>query len=163
MVIKLNYMNLKYANKTATGEKEKRAPFDKEIVDTIIKTVSEFTGVSVELIMAKDRTVGARKRPTVEARHISMYFALDIYRMGVTVLAQYIGERDHTSAMHAEDTVKALIDSDVSFKRRIEKMRKLIFAERNKLADPESTHEWEKELPSMEKNFEDFKAIQNEQ
>jgi chromosomal replication initiation ATPase DnaA len=154
-------MNLKYTNMTATGEKKRKAPFDKEIVDTIVKVVSEFTGAPVEKIMAKDRTIGARKRPTVVARHLSMYFAIDIYHMGVDILGDYIGGRDHSSVIHANDTINGLIDCDRSFKNKVESIRKLIFATRNALTQSEVDHEWEPS--SIEKNLDDFKAIQNEQ
>jgi len=90
----------------------------KEItIDFISKTVSEYFGMSTELLQAK-----TRKREVVQARQIAMFFSKNLTKSSLSSIGAQIGKKDHATVLHACRTVNNLKDTDKSFRQSIEEI-----------------------------------------
>jgi chromosomal replication initiator protein len=88
-------------------------------VDYIQKTVSEFYQVKVPEL--KDKI---RKKEIVVARQVAMYFCKEYTNHSLKAIGYHFGGRDHSTVIHAVQTVNDLMDVDSSFKTNIEELRK---------------------------------------
>jgi len=88
-------------------------------VDYIQKTVSEFYQVKVAEL--KDKI---RKKEIVVARQVAMYFCKEYTNHSLKSIGYHFGGRDHSTVIHAVQTVNDLMDVDSSFKVNIEELRK---------------------------------------
>lgn len=156
-------MNLKYMRTQldSDGKESLIGVIDVDIMDTITRVVSEFTKVSIDNMKMKDGLPGARKRQYVVARQMAMFVANTVYKMGVVFPGFYFGERNHSTVIHARDTIEDLCDSNPEFYKTMEKVKNLIFIERNKGNINAASHEWIN--PEVYKNLSDYKASQIEQ
>lgn len=94
----------------------------KEIsIDFIQKLVCDYFGISVEQVKSK-----VRKREIVQARQISMYFAKDLTKSSLKVIGTHFGGRDHSTVIHACQTVNDLMETDKKFKQDMEEISKRI-------------------------------------
>ena len=90
----------------------------KEItVDFISKTVSEYFGMSTELLRAK-----TRKREVVQARQIAMFFSKNLTKSSLSSIGAQIGKKDHATVLHACKTVNNLKETDKNFRQSIEEI-----------------------------------------
>ena len=83
--------------------------------------MSDYYGISVENIKSK-----TRKREITQARQISMYFAKQLTKASLKNIGAYFGGRDHSTVIHACQTVNDLIDTDKRFKEDVEELEKRI-------------------------------------
>jgi chromosomal replication initiator protein len=90
-------------------------------IEYIQKLVSDYYGISIEQIKSK-----TRKREIVQARQISMYFAKQLTKASLKNIGMYFGGRDHSTVIHACQTVNDLIDTDKKFKSDVEELSKRI-------------------------------------
>jgi chromosomal replication initiator protein len=90
-------------------------------IEYIQKLVSEFYSLSVELLKSK-----TRKREIVQARQISMYFSKQLTKSSLKNIGMHFGGRDHSTVIHACQTVNDLMDTDKKFKRDVEEISKRI-------------------------------------
>ena len=90
-------------------------------IEYIQKLVSDYYGISVENIKSK-----TRKREITQARQISMYFAKQLTKASLKNIGAYFGGRDHSTVIHACQTVNDLIDTDKRFKEDVEELEKRI-------------------------------------
>jgi len=90
-------------------------------IEYIQKLVSDYYGISVENIKSK-----TRKREITQARQISMYFAKQLTKASLKNIGAYFGGRDHSTVIHACQTVNDLIDTDKRFKEDVEEIEKRI-------------------------------------
>ncbi len=90
-------------------------------IDYIQKLVTEFYGLSVDQLKSK-----TRKREIVQARQISMYYAKSMTKASLKSIGTYFGGRDHSTVIHACQTVNDLIDTDKKFKNDVEEIGKRI-------------------------------------
>jgi chromosomal replication initiator protein len=90
-------------------------------IEFIQKLVSDYFGVSVDLMKSK-----TRKREIVQARQISMYFAKQLTQASLKNIGMYFGGRDHSTVIHACQTVNDLIDTDKKFKSDVDELSKRI-------------------------------------
>ncbi|MCB9251339.1 MAG: chromosomal replication initiator protein DnaA [Flavobacteriales bacterium] len=90
-------------------------------IDYIQKLVTEFYGLSVEQLKSK-----TRKREIVQARQISMYYAKSMTKASLKSIGTYFGGRDHSTVIHACQTVNDLMDTDKKFKNDVEEIGKRI-------------------------------------
>lgn len=81
----------------------------KAIHDLIIKMVSEHTGVSVELMMARGRTDGNAE--VYHARQVAMYLLHVSAGVNMKVTGAVLGGRDRTTAKHACDKIEGMRDA----------------------------------------------------
>ncbi|MDX2286715.1 MAG: chromosomal replication initiator protein DnaA [Bacteroidia bacterium] len=93
-------------------------------IESIQKIVGEHFSVGVELM--KDKS---RKRDIVQARQIAMFFAKEMTRHSLKSIGLHFGGRDHTTVIHALQTVSDLIATDKYFKQSVMEIRKRISLE----------------------------------
>lgn len=93
---------------------------DRELsIETITNEVSLFFKLEVELL--KDKT---RKREVVQARQVAMYFAKELTNTSLKTIGSYFGGRDHSTVIHAVQTVNDLVDTQRDFRNQVEEIRK---------------------------------------
>ncbi len=93
---------------------------DSEVgIDYIQKTISEYFKIPIDQL--KDKT---RKKEIVLARQIAMYFAKDYTNHSLKTIGDHFGGRDHSTVIHAVQAVSDFCDTDASFKKTVEEIRK---------------------------------------
>lgn len=93
---------------------------DSEVgIDYIQKTVSEFFKVSIDQL--KDKT---RKKEIVMARQLAMFFSKEYTNLSLKSIGYHFGGRDHSTVIHAVQTVNDLYDTDNNFKKSLDELRK---------------------------------------
>lgn len=90
-------------------------------IDSIQKIVSEYFRLPVEKL--KEKT---RKREIVQARQISMFFAKQFTKSSLKTIGLHFGGRDHSTVIHALNTVDDLMATDKEFRRYVDDIRKKI-------------------------------------
>lgn len=90
-------------------------------IDYIQKLVCDFYGISVDQVKSK-----TRKREIVQARQISMFFAKDLTKASLKNIGMHFGGRDHSTVIHACQTVNDLIETDKKFRGDVEEISKRI-------------------------------------
>lgn len=94
----------------------------KEItIDYIQRTVSQYFDIPIEKLKSK-----SRKRETVQARQLAMYFSKQHTKSSLAVIGNKCGNKDHATVLHACKTVKNLIDTDKRFKKYVEDIDNII-------------------------------------
>jgi len=71
---------------------------------TIMATTASYFGVSME-----DLCGSSRSRNLVTARQIAMYICRELTSMSLPKIGQQFGNRDHTTVMHADRKIRALM------------------------------------------------------
>ena len=93
---------------------------EKEIsVDTIIDAVTTYFDVRVADIKGKGRT-----RSIVVPRQIAMYIAKELTDLSLKSIGYHFGGRDHSTVIHAIQTISDLINSDQEMAENIKKIMK---------------------------------------
>ena len=93
---------------------------DSEVgIDYIQKTVAEYFKVTV--MELKDKT---RKKEIVMARQLAMFFSKEYTTLSLKTIGYHFGGRDHSTVIHAVQTVHDLYDTDSNFKKSAEEIRK---------------------------------------
>ncbi|OEK07225.1 chromosomal replication initiator protein DnaA [Roseivirga misakiensis] len=88
-------------------------------VDYIQKTVGEFFQISVEDL--KDKT---RKKEIVIARQVSMYLCKEYTNHSLKSIGYHFGGRDHSTVIHAVQSVSDMMDVDSKFSNSIDELKK---------------------------------------
>lgn len=88
-------------------------------IDYIQKTVSEYFKVDIESL--KDKI---RKKEIVIARQVAMYFSKEYTNHSLKAIGYHFGGRDHSTVIHAVQSVNDMIDTNSSFKAQVEELRK---------------------------------------
>lgn len=95
---------------------------EKEInIEMIQKSVSAYFSISIDAL--KDKS---RKKEIATARQVAMYFAKEYTDYSLKQIGQYFGGRDHSTVIHAVQSVHNLIDTDDSFRRSVNELKKQI-------------------------------------
>ncbi len=68
----------------------------------------------------------SRKRETVQARQLAMYFSKIYTKSSLAVIGNKCGNKDHATVLHACKTVKNLIDTDKRFKKYVAELQNII-------------------------------------
>ena len=89
--------------------------------ELIIDFVADKYGVAAEDITGKRRS-----REIALPRQVAMYICREMTDMSTTAIGQAFGNRDHTTVMHGCDKVAETMESDFSFKKRVEELMKTI-------------------------------------
>jgi chromosomal replication initiation ATPase DnaA len=82
-------------------------PKGRKRMEDIIQIVCEETGVTIEAIRGKTRL-----RNVVLARHLISYYAKMFTDLSLQQIGHAIGGKDHTTVMHANKSIKDLIDTE---------------------------------------------------
>ncbi|MEX0967821.1 MAG: chromosomal replication initiator protein DnaA [Bacteroidia bacterium] len=90
-------------------------------IDHIQDLICEHFSMEVELLKSK-----SRKRHIVQARQISMYFAKQFTKDSLAKIGRHFGGRDHSTVIHACQTVSNLIETDKAFRSKIDELEKQI-------------------------------------
>jgi len=90
-------------------------------IDYIQKLVCDYFSIGVDLVKSK-----TRKREIVQARQIAMYFAKDMTKASLKNIGSHFGNRDHSTVIHACQTVNDLIETDKKFRYDVEELSKRI-------------------------------------
>ncbi len=88
-------------------------------IDFIQKTVSENFNVKVEDMKAK-----TRKKEIVVARQVAMYFSKSYTNHSLKTIGYHFGGRDHSTVIHAVQSVNDMMETDNTFKNSLEIIKK---------------------------------------
>lgn len=80
----------------------------------IIRAVAEFFEINPE-----DLTNRSRKQKVVEPRQIAMYLLREIMKLSYPHIGEKLGNRDHTTAIHACNKIAKEINQDASLNQKI--------------------------------------------
>jgi chromosomal replication initiator protein len=93
---------------------------DSEVgIDYIQKTVSDYFKVNLDDLKAK-----TRKKEIVIARQVAMYFSKDYTSHSLKSIGYHFGGRDHSTVIHAVQSVNDMIDTDAKFRFAIDELKK---------------------------------------
>lgn len=93
---------------------------DSEVgIDYIQKTVSDYFKVAQEDLKAK-----TRKKEIVIARQVAMYFSKDYTNHSLKSIGYHFGGRDHSTVIHAVQSVNDMIDTNAKFRFAIDELKK---------------------------------------
>tara|TARA_B100000029_G_scaffold92271_1_gene82211 strand:+ start:999 stop:2330 length:1332 start_codon:yes stop_codon:yes gene_type:complete len=90
-------------------------------INYIQEIVSKFFSISIEQM--KDK---ARKKEIVIARQVAMYFSKDFTNNSLKSIGFHFGGRDHSTVIHAVQSVNDMIDTDSVFRNNIKEINKRI-------------------------------------
>ena len=88
-------------------------------VDYIQKTVGEYFQIGVEDL--KDKT---RKKEIVIARQVAMYLCKEYTNHSLKSIGYHFGGRDHSTVIHAVQSVSDMMDTDAKFSSQIDVLKK---------------------------------------
>ena len=88
-------------------------------IDYIQKTVSDYFDIKIEDLKAK-----TRKKEIVTARQVAMYFAKEFTNHSLKSIGYHFGGRDHSTVIHAVQTVNDLMETDSSFRNSVNELKK---------------------------------------
>ena len=90
-------------------------------IEFIQQKVGEVCNISMEQLVGK-----SRKREIVQARQISMYFSKKYTESSLKTIGREFGGRDHSTVIHANQTVANLMDTDPSFLELVQEVERLL-------------------------------------
>ncbi len=104
----------------------------KEIIDKLIKNTKHEISIDyIQKVVCNYFNIGTdqlhnttRKRETVQARQIAMYFSKSLTKCSLATIGTQIGGKDHATVLHACKTVNNLIETDKQFKHQIEEIER---------------------------------------
>ncbi len=88
-------------------------------IEYIQKTVSEYFNVSSDDLKAK-----TRKKEIVIARQLAMYFSKDYTNHSLKSIGSHFGGRDHSTVIHALQSVNDMLDTDARFRSSFSELKK---------------------------------------
>lgn len=90
-------------------------------IETIQRIVCEFYGIKEDLIRAK-----TRKKEIVFARQVSMYLSKELTNFALKTIGLHFGGRDHSTVIHACQSIENKIQTDKSFSTEIDEIKNKI-------------------------------------
>jgi chromosomal replication initiator protein len=92
----------------------------KEIsIDYIQKVVCNYFNITPDQLH-----INTRKRETVQARQIAMFFSKSLTKCSLATIGSQIGGKDHATVLHACKTVNNLVETDKQFRHQIEEIER---------------------------------------
>jgi chromosomal replication initiator protein len=88
-------------------------------VDFIQKTVAEYFKVDLESLKSK-----IKKREIVIPRQVAMYFCKRYTQLTLALIGNNFGGRDHSTVIHALESVEDMMKTDSNFKSSVEELGK---------------------------------------
>lgn len=88
-------------------------------VDFIQKTVAEYFKVDLESLKSK-----IKKREIVIPRQVAMYFCKRYTQLTLALIGENFGGRDHSTVIHALESVEDMMKTDSNFKSAVEELGK---------------------------------------
>ena len=90
-------------------------------IDEIQRIVCEYTGIDEDRMRGK-----TRKREVVRARQIAMYFCKKLTQNSLKTIGLHFGGRDHSTVIHANNTVEDQMETDEQFKNTVDEIDRKI-------------------------------------
>jgi len=90
-------------------------------IDQIQHTVSDFFNLPTDLLRAK-----TRKQEIVTARQIAMYLAKELTNSSLKTIGLHFGGRDHSTVIHAYQSVEDRLNTDAVFKQNVEQLKRFL-------------------------------------
>ncbi len=87
-------------------------------IDEIQAVVCEYLSIPVDLVCDK-----TRKREVVQARQIAMFFCKEMTQNSLKTIGLHFGGRDHSTVIHANQSVMNQIETDPKYKQMIDEIR----------------------------------------
>ena len=100
-------------------------PKDVASVDEILKGISEFSGVTVDLITGK-----RRDKATAEARRMAMYMLREDAHLTSTRVGEALGGKDHSTVLYAQKRFEKLLETDSSVRQNLSTVRDIVIRAR---------------------------------
>ena len=91
---------------------------------TILKMVADAFGVTVDRILARDRS-----RQVALPRQIAMYLLREEAQISLPQIGEAVGGRDHTTVMYACDKVSELLEQDDRLRRQVVDIRDQLYGQ----------------------------------
>ena len=88
-------------------------------VDFIQKTVGEYFKIDLELMKGK-----LKKREIVIPRQVAMYFCKRYTQLTLALIGENFGGRDHSTVIHALESVEDMMKTDANFKNSVDELSK---------------------------------------
>jgi len=88
-------------------------------VDFIQKTVADYFKVELEAMKGK-----IKKREIVIPRQVAMYFCKRYTQLTLALIGENFGGRDHSTVIHALESVEDMMKTDANFKNSVEDLSK---------------------------------------
>ena len=105
------------------SSKENDQPRRKFSPKSLINLVCNYFEVSLEEIVGK-----SRKRELVVPRQIIMYLLREDGRVSYPTIGHEIGQRDHTTAMHAHGKIRGAIETDEQIRQDVISIRQRLYS-----------------------------------
>ncbi len=92
---------------------------EKEVnIDTIQEIVADYYDVTIGDLKSK-----SRKKELVYPRQVAMYFAKELTDLSLKSIGYHFGGRDHSTVIHAIQTISDLMEQDDAVKDAVQKIR----------------------------------------
>lgn len=88
-------------------------------IEQIQRTVSSFFNLPEDLLRAK-----TRKQEIVTARQVAMYLAKELTNASLKTIGLHFGGRDHSTVIHAYQSIEDRINADGLFRQNVEQLRR---------------------------------------
>ncbi|MFZ9981941.1 MAG: chromosomal replication initiator protein DnaA [Cyclobacteriaceae bacterium] len=88
-------------------------------VDFIQKTVAEYFNIELEVMKSK-----VKKREIVIPRQVAMYFCKRFTQLTLQLIGENFGGRDHSTVIHALESVEDMMKVDQNFKNQVDELYK---------------------------------------
>ena len=90
-------------------------------IEEIQRIVCEYFGIEENLVRAK-----TRKREVVQARQVAMFFSKQFTQHSLKTIGLHFGGRDHSTVIHANQSVQNQIETNAQFSDMVEEVRHMI-------------------------------------
>jgi chromosomal replication initiator protein len=90
-------------------------------IDDISKAVCHYLNIAENKIREK-----TRKKEIVLARQLAMYFSKELTKSSLKTIGLHFGGRDHSTVIHACNSIEQMRNNDISMKELIDSIRKKI-------------------------------------
>ncbi|HET6566365.1 MAG TPA: chromosomal replication initiator protein DnaA, partial [Rhodothermales bacterium] len=90
-------------------------------IEDIQRITCEYFKIPEDLVRAK-----TRKREVVQARQVAMFFCKQLTQHSLKTIGLHFGGRDHSTVIHANQSVENQIETDPRFREIIDEIRKTI-------------------------------------
>ena len=87
-------------------------------IDEIQRICCEYFDITEDLVRGK-----TRKREVVQARQVAMYFSKELTQHSLKTIGLYFGGRDHSTVIHANQSVENQVDTNPKFAGMMNEIR----------------------------------------
>jgi hypothetical protein len=111
-------INIKKEEEKEPEKTEKSSSVFEVNIDTIQDLVADYYDVTVADLKSK-----SRKKELVYPRQVAMYFAKEFTNLSLKSIGYHFGGRDHSTVIHAIQTISDLMEQEDAVKEAVQKIR----------------------------------------